>query len=174
MEQIKSNLLLRAVDITGTVGPTVTNSVGTYSQAGAECTWNMNWKVLLGDNYDNFTVFALRLNNFSSVAQNFSNIPANQMASIQISGLNWVNNSYKATSQNNSGRCALGIAPLTNSTNTTATYPNNTAIAYFSRPGKYDPITIGLYQLISDSYIVHNIGSGLPLFACLFDVYPVY
>lgn len=174
MENIKSNLLLRVCDITATIGTTTTNSVGSYSRAGAECTWNINFKTLLGDNYDKYTVFALRLNNFSSVAQNFSNIAANQMATIQISGLNWVNNSYKATSQNNSGRCALGIAPLTNASNTSATYPNNTAIAYFQKGGMYGSITIELFQLISENYITHNLGTGLPLFSCLFDVYPVY
>ena len=176
-KRVKANLMLRTADITGgAIGASVYNSVGSYDNVGARVSWNMNWKSLLGNNYDRYSVFAIRLNLFMENAANWSNAAgiANQLASLQVSGLNWINNGYNSATQTNSGRCVLGIASMPNVANQNIQFPNDTAIAYFSRPGQYDPITIEMFQLISNSYCVNTVGAGLPMYACLFDIYPVY
>jgi len=171
---VKSNLLLRVCDITATIGTDVSNEVGTYSEKGAKVSWNMNWKTLLGNSYEKYDTFGIRLNSVSVVFYTFSTNNNDQIASVNVSGLNWFNNSYNPATQNNDGRCRLAVVPFTSATNVLTTIPNDTSIAYFRRPGMYDPITVELFRVGTPSgYISNTTNAGVPLFNCLFDVFPI-
>ena len=180
-KRVKANLMLRVTDITAGASATTDyfNSVGSVQNLGANVTWNMNWKTLLGNNYDRYSVFGIRLNVFCTVASNWSTANAagypNQLPSIQMSGLNWVNNGYNSATQTNGGRCVLGTATIPTGVTGFVVFPSATAEAFFSRPGQYDPVTIELFQTISNSYIVPTgTTPAIPLYTCLFDIYPVY
>jgi hypothetical protein len=172
---IKSNLVVRGVDILpGGPGSASVLTVGEVSERGAQATWLMNWKNLLGNNYDKYSVFAIRLSMFHNTQVNFSSVAANTIASINVSGLNWINNGYKSSTQTNTNQCTLAITIVPNNVGNLVSFGNDTAIAWFARPGIYDPITIGLYQLTSNNFITNTSGNGIPIFSCFFDVYPVY
>jgi hypothetical protein len=172
---LKSNLVVRVVDILpGGPGTASVLTVGEVTQNGAQATWLMNWKALLGNSYDEYSVFAIRLSMFHNTQVNFSSVAANTIASINVSGLNWINNGYRSSIQNNTAQCPLAITNVLSNAGNFVSFGNDTAIAWFSRPGIYDPLTIGLYQLTSNNFITNTSGAGIPLFSCFFDVYPVY
>lgn len=172
---IKSNLAVRVVDILpGGPGSASVLTVGEVSQNGAQATFLMNWKNLLGNNYDKYSVFAIRLSMFHNTQVNFSSVAANTIASVNVSGLNWINNGYRSSIQNNTAQCPLAITTVLSNAGNIVSFGNDTAIAWFSRPGIYDPLTIGLYQLTSNNFITNTSGAGIPLFSCFFDVYPLY
>lgn len=180
-KRVKANLLLRVVDITNGAAPTTDyfNSVGSVENLGAKVTWNMDWKCLLGNNYKRYSVFGIRLNMYASVASNWSTNNAagypNQLPSIQMSGLNWVNNGYNSATQSNTGRCVLGTTTIATGVTSFTTFPSATAEAFFSRPDQNQPVTIELFQTISNNYIVPTgTTPAIPLYVVLFDIYPVY
>lgn len=181
-KRVKANLILRVTDITSGAAPSIDyfNSIGTVQNLGSRCSWNMSWKTLLGNNYDRYSVFGIRLNVFCNVASNWSTNNAagypNQLASIQMSGLNWVNNGYNSATQTNGGRCVLATTSLTTGIPGNVVFPSATAEAYFSRPGQYDPVTIELFQIaLPDTYIFPTgTTPAVPQCAYIFDVYPVY
>ncbi len=180
-KRVKANLLLRITDITAGAAPLtdIYSNVGSVEQLGAKATWFMDWKCLLGNNYNRYSVFGIRLNMFAAVASNWSTANAagypNQLPSIQMSGLNWVNNGYNSATQSNTGRCVLGTTLISTGVASFTTFPSATAEAFFSRPGQNDPVTIELFQTISNNYIVPT-GTTLaiPQYVLLFDIYPVY
>ena len=180
-KRVKANLMLRMTDITNGAAATTDyfNSVGSVENLGAKTTWNMNWKTLLGNNYDRYKVFGIRLNMFAAVASNWSTANAagypNQLPSIQMSGLSWVNNGYNSASQSNTGRCVLGTTTIATGVTSFTTFPSATAEAFFARPGQYDPVTIELFQTVSNSYIIPTGTTvAIPQYVVLCDIYPVY
>lgn len=181
-KRVKSNLVLRVTDITEGNAPTIDyfNSVGSVQNLGANCTWNMNWKSLLGNNYDRYSVFGIRLNAFCNVASNWSTNNAagwpNQIASIQMSGLNWVNNGYNSATQTNTGRCVLATTSIPTGVVGNVVFPSATAEAFFSRPAQNDPVTIELFQIAStNTYIFPTFTTpAVPQCVYIFDIYPVY
>jgi len=180
-KRVKANLMLRMTDITNGGAPLYDqgNQVGYVTNLGANATWYMNWKTLLGNNYDRYSVFGIRLNVFGAVASNWSTANAagypNQVASIQMSGLNWVNNGYNSATQTNTGRCVLATTTIATGVASFQTFPSATAEAFFSRPGQYDPVTIELFQTVSNTYIVPTgTTAAIPQYVLLFDIYPVY
>jgi hypothetical protein len=180
-KRVKSNLLLRITDITNGGAPTTDyfNNVGSVENLGARATWNMDWKCLLGNNYNRYSVFGIRLNVFAAVASNWSTANAagypNQVPSIQMSGLNWVNNGYNSATQSNTGRCVLGTTVISTGFSSFQVFPSATAEAFFSRPGQNDPVTIELFQTVSNNYIVPTGTTvAIPQYVVLFDIYPVY
>lgn len=172
---IKSNLVVRVVDILpGGPGSASVLTVGEVTERGANVTWLMNWRNVLGNNYNKYTVFAIRLSMFHNTQVNFSSVAANTIASINVSGLNWINNGYRSSTQSNTNQCPLAITTVLSNAGNVVSFANDTAIAWFSKPALNDPLTIGLYQLTSNNFITNTSGAGIPLFSCFFDIYPVY
>lgn len=138
-----ASLVLKSFDL-----PQVENNVGVKDLVNTSFTWkNIDLRTLLGTMYDKYDYFNLTLNTLASsqcrgLSVNFANNDSNQLSNIiNISGLPWVNQTYKNAKGCNSGACVMGCYTFVpNQTSVQSYYSSN--FATFSKNQDICSITI--------------------------------
>jgi len=150
----------------------VTNSVGTINATRTQATWySINLENMLGDLYNKYDMFNLRLNCLSYQQQAaFGVTPFDRLVQFAVSGLPWENNNYSTTRKVLTADTILGIANLVENVADTSVF-DNSFVATF-RKQKTCNITIQLQTLDGLAPQV-DAGEIFPRISWFFDIIPV-
>lgn len=173
-ETLSATLHLKTADIATTSTEQAYSSVGYWTDFRARQTWYVNLRTLLGNEiYDKHNYFKIRLNNYTSIAYNPSGLAAWSAASsdtllvLYLSGLNFVNNSYWALTQNNGSLYGspMGQIQVSNAINQNFnnTYTEDSAVVYFAKSTEQVEMTFSHVRLNYVSGITLAIPAGTVL-----------
>ena len=167
------SLVLKHSDIsTTTTTQTVNNNIGGWSNYKQTVYWNVNLRNLLGDNYNKYEKFGIRLNQWAHVSVAYpTNATLDINHSVMMSGLNWDNSSYSQLNGTNTNKAPLIMIILNASTNSIINYQPNTSVNIFKKSTENVQIQIEHFRLIDDTIIQSTV--GLPHGALSFDVFGV-
>lgn len=168
-------LLLRHADIDKTNNlQTVNNSVGGWSNYRQITYWNVNIKQLLGQEYEQYETFGIRLNQWSYTAVAYPSVSqydTNQI--VYMSGLNWLNSSYSQASGTNTTKAPLILAVIPSNSNGVLTYHPNTSINLFKKSTDVVQIQIEHYRASDGTPVQFAVGNGIPHSVLSFDIFGV-
>jgi hypothetical protein len=105
----------------------VTNSVGTINATRTEATWfSINLEQMLGDMYNKYDMFNLRLNCVSYQRQVAFGVGAfDRLIQFSVSGLAWENNNYNTVRKMLTSDSILGIIKFEEDTDDTQVFDNS-------------------------------------------------
>lgn len=174
MNQETISLVLRHADIsTTTTADTASNSCGFWTNGKQSTTWNVNLRNLMGDTFDKYDVFVLRLNQTAFSSANFPSVAnTDNLLLIQLSGLVFVNSSYNVALGNNSSVYPMVLTNIPTSTAVINNYCPNVSLCNFRKSGDNVQITIELIRMIDNTPAVYGL-EKFPHGAYSFDIYPV-
>lgn len=150
----------------------VTNSVGTINATRTEATWfSINFENMLGDMYNKYDMFNLRLNCVSYQQQAaFGVAPFDRLIQFAISGLPWENNNYSTTRKTLTNQSILGILNFEQNVAFTQVF-DNSFVATFRKQKTCD-IMIQL-QTLDGLAPALNAATLFPRITWVFDIIPV-
>lgn len=150
----------------------VTNSVGTINATRTEATWySINLEHMLGDMYNKYDMFNLRLNCVSYQQQlAFGVAPFDRLIQFGVSGLAWENNNYNTVRKLLTNESILGIQNFTQNVVETNVY-DNSFVATF-RKQKTCNITIKL-ETLDGGVPALNALTLFPRISWYWDIIPV-
>lgn len=143
-ETLSATLHLKTSDIATTSTEQAFSSVGYWTDFRARQTYYVNLRTLLGNEiYDKHNYFKIRLNNYTSIAYNtsgnalWSSASSDTLLLLYLSGLNFINNSYWALTQNNGAPFGAPMGQIQvsngNNNNFNNTYTEDSAVVYFAK-----------------------------------------
>lgn len=167
------SLILRHSDISTTTSTqTVDNNVGGWSNYKQTTYWYVNLKSLLGEDYDKYDKYCIRLNQANFASANYPTSTSTDINWISyMSGLNWVNSSYNCVTQNNSNKAPLGLFYIPASTNLSFSFNNFNLTNFFRKGDNLVRIQIEHFK-VTDGTIIGST-TGLPHSVYSFDVFGV-
>ena len=147
-----------------------TNSFGTSNTGRTIYTYsNINMRNILGNMYNKYSKFNLVLKNVMTEAVNtWGNVGQDQAVTINISGLNFINN-YEVTTKTTTQQSTLTSLLFNPSGSLSVTYTNNCVATFITNGPENVDITI-TYQRISDGLTPDGV-FGKVLF--IFDIIPI-
>lgn len=150
----------------------VSNSVGTINATRTSATWiSINLENMLGDMYNKYDMFNLRLNCVSYQQQAaFGVAPFDRLIQFAVSGLAWENNNYNTVRKTLTSSSVLGILNFQENVAEAQVF-DNSFVATF-RKQKTCNITIELQTLDGGSPVL-NAGTLFPRISWYWDVIPV-
>ena len=167
------SLVLKHADIsTTTTTQTVNNSVGGWSNFKQTTYWNVNLKNLLGDEYNKYEKFGIRLNQWSSISAPYpvsTTLDINHL--VMMSGLNWENSAYSQLNGTNTNKAPLIMIILNASTNSIINYQQNASVNIFKKSTENVQIQIEHFRMADNTIIQSTI--GLPHSGLSFGIFGV-
>ena len=167
------SLVLKHSDISTTTNTqTVSNDIGGWSNYKQTVYWNVNLKNLLGDDYNKYEKFGIRLNQWSYVSVNYptsATLDINHL--VMMSGLNWVNSSFSQLNGTNTNKASLVMAIISASTNAVINFNPNTSINFFKKSSDVVQIQIEHFRMADNTIVQSTV--GLPHGALSFDIFGV-
>jgi hypothetical protein len=150
----------------------ITNSVGTINATRTEATWfSVNFENMLGDMYNKYDMFNLRLNCVSYQQQvAFGVAPFDRLIQFAVSGLPWENNNYNTLKKMKISDSILGIVNFQENVADALVF-DNSFVATF-RKQKICNITIQL-ETLDGNLPALDPGEIFPRISWFFDVIPV-
>lgn len=150
----------------------VTNNVGTINATRTQATWySINMENILGDLYNQYDIFTLRLNTVSYQQQlAFGVAPFDRLVYFAVSGLAWYNNNYSITRKTLINSAIVGTNNFTQNVADTLSFENS-YVATFRKQKTMD-ITIQLLCL-DGSVPAMNAATQFPRISWFFDIFPV-
>ena len=147
----------------------VTNNVGTINATRTQATWySINMENILGDLYNQYEVFTLRLNSVSYQPQAaFGVNPYDRNVYFAISGLPWYNNNYSITRKTNIASAVVGAQNFIPATAFTDFFDNSYVVTF--RKQKTVNITIQLLTLDGTPPAM-NAATQFPRISWFFDI----
>jgi len=149
----------------------VTNNVGTINATRTNATWySINLENILGDLYNKYEIFNLRLNSLSyQQTLAFGVNPYDRLVYFAISGPSWENNNYSITRKTNIASAVMGLC------NFQQNQPNvqlseNTFICSFRKQKLLD-INIQFLTLDGTAPTL-NANTQFPRTSFFFDIFP--
>ena len=169
-ESISTALILRHSDIsTRTTTQTVDNAVGGWSNYKQTVYWNIDLKSLLGEQWNNYNIFGIRLmGNVSTGVTYPTSGTLDVVWNSYISGLNWVNSSYSVGNKCNTHRAPLAFINVPNNSNGLNTFIDN-RINYFSKGNSVVRLQLEHFRITDGSIIQSTV--GLPHGCFMFEIY---
>jgi hypothetical protein len=150
----------------------VTNSVGTINATRTQATWfSINLEQMLGEMYNKYEMFNLRLNCVSYQQQAaFGVAPFDRLIQFGVSGLAWENNNYNTLRKMLTNESVLGILNFQENVAVTEVF-DNSFVATF-RKQKTCNITIQL-ETLDGNVPALDAGEIFPRISWFFDIIPV-
>lgn len=150
----------------------VTNSVGTINATRTQATWyTINLENMLGEMYNKYDMFNLRLNCVSYQQQvAFGVAPFDRLIQFSVSGLPWENNNYNTIRKMLQNNSILGILNFQENVADAFVF-DNSFVATFRKQKTVD-ITIQL-QTLDGNLPALDAGEIFPRISWVFDVIPV-
>lgn len=149
----------------------VFNNVGTINSTRTQATWySINMENILGDLYDKYDLFTIRLNTVSYQQQAAFGVAAyDRLVYFAVSGPAWSNNNYSITRKTLISSAVLGCQNLLQNSTDTSSYENS-FVATFRKQKTMD-ITIQLLTLDGNPPTL-NAATLFPRISFFFDVFP--
>lgn len=172
MKDTKSaNLVLNTSQISTTASTAeVSNTIGGWNNARQTFYFNVNMRQLMGDIWDKYDTFALRLNRVNWVPEATMTNPI--YANINIGGLNWRNASYRQESKANSYYAPLTFCHLQASAHGELVLPSDTMSLVFTKGDTEPRLEFEVRNGITGALAVPS-SNYLPTFFFTFDIMPV-
>jgi len=172
MEQIqKATLTLKTCTLT----PDAQTAKGTVNGTNTSITWNnINFRLLLGDMYDKFDNFNLQLVNITSDDNRTGelisgNAVSDRIVSVNLSGLNFLNQTYDSNTNNMGSKVVIGTYALYN--DFSKNYSNN--IFTFAKGNEMSNLSIH-YTRIADDQPPDCLASlDFPQMVFMFNIYGI-
>ena len=173
IEGVSTVLILRHGDIsTTTTTQTVDNAVGGWSNYKQTVYWNVDLKALLGEQWNDYNIFGIRLmGNISTGLAYPTSGTLDVIWNSYISGLNWVNSSYSVVNKCNTHRAPLGFINTPNNSNGQNIFGINGRINYFSKGNSMVRIQFEHFRITDGSIIQSTV--GLPHSCFNLEIYPI-
>lgn len=148
----------------------VTNNVGTINSTRTQVTWySINLENILGDLYNQYEIFTLRLNSVSYQNQAAFGVNAyDRNVYFSISGPAWYNNNYSITKKTNIAGAILGAENFIQAESRVDIF-NNSYVATFRKQPTMN-ITIQLLTL-DGTVPAMNANTQFPRISFFFDVF---
>jgi hypothetical protein len=149
----------------------VTNNVGTINATRTNATWySINLENILGDLYNKYETFNLRLNTVSyQQTAAFGVNPYDRLVYFLISGPAWANNNYSITRKTNIAGAIMGLCNFTQNVATANIYENSFVCTF--RKQKLLDINIQLLTLDGTAPAM-NAATQFPRVSFFFDILP--
>ena len=149
----------------------VTNNVGTINATRTQATWySLNLENILGDLYNQYDIFTLRLNTISYQQQLAFGVAAfDRLNYFAISGLPWYNNNYSITRKTLVNSAIVGTNNFTQNVAETLSFENSFVVTFIKQ--KTADITIQLLCLDGTSPAM-NAATQFPRISWFFDIFP--
>ena len=185
MEQETATLILHTYDISSSTNAatyynkTVDNQYGTITNNRCTLTWkNINMKQVLGEMYDNYETFNIKLYQITQSTTLFTGSAFNVNSSlfdVRISGLPFINNGYNIVSRNNTNEIYLtSIAPtLANYTNAGIVITSNPVCLTFGKCTEVVNITIDIKNTKDQTYPVIAANTAIGQFLFHFKIFGI-
>jgi len=172
-----ANLILRHSDISTDITLTsASNSSGSYWSNGKQTTtFRVNLRQLLGNMWEKYDTFCIRLNQHSFSSANFPAVTNtdNQLLFF-MSGLSFVNCTYNVVTGTNTNRYCFYQANIPSSTTQTVTLSPNVSIGNFKKTNEWVDITIELIRAIDGTSAQFGASAKFPHMVYSFDIYGIY
>jgi hypothetical protein len=150
----------------------VTNNVGTINATRTDATWySINLENILGDLYNKYDMFTLRLNTLSyqqTAAFGVANF--DRLVYFSLSGLDWANNNYSITRKTLINSAVVGCENFTQNVTYTSSYENSFVVTF--RKQKTVDLRIQLLTLDGNAPTL-NANTQFPRISWFFDIFPV-
>jgi len=166
----KASFSLKYNDIsTSDVVAAVTNNVGTINAARTDATWySVSFRDILGDMWDKYEVFNLRLNSMSyQQTAAFGVAEFDRLVYFAMSGPAWENNNYSIGRKTNIASSIIGMIDLQENLATAVIF-DNTFITTFRKQSACD-IRIQLLTLDGQPPTL-NAATNFPRISWFFDI----
>jgi len=149
----------------------VTNNVGTINATRTQATWySLNLENILGDLYNQYDIFTLRLNTISYQQQAAFGVAAfDRLVYFSVSGLPWYNNNYSITRKTLVNSAVIGTNNFIQNICDTLSFENSYVATF--RKQKTTDITIQLLCLDGTSPAM-NAATQFPRISWFFDIFP--
>jgi hypothetical protein len=150
----------------------VANNVGTINATRTQATWySINLENILGDLYDKYEIFTLRLNTLSyQQTAAYGVAPFDRLVYFAVSGPAWYNNNYSISRKTLINSAVLGVQNFTQNICETNSYENSYVASF--RKQKTMDITIQLLTLDGNPPTL-NANTQFPRISFFFDIFPV-
>ena len=136
-----ATLILRTSDISATP-----STIGVSNANKSQLNWiNINLRTLLGDLYDKYDTFNLRLTGVNGNALTYGTAAIDRLHVVNISGLPWINCTYNTSTKMNTDTCQIASFAGGNNTSFNVNFESS-AIATFTKCQNTD-ITITLLKM---------------------------
>lgn len=164
------NFTLATPDISNTL-PT-SNSIGTLDQWRIYMTWyNINIKNMLGDLYDQYECFNLRLNALTQHNQGAHGDSADdRLVMIRMSGLPFINNTYNTLTKVNENEATLGTFLSSTSGNAVSFIFDSANVATFRR---CENVNISIRLQKYDGTVPVTTTNPFPRMVFYFNIIPI-
>jgi len=185
MEQETASLLLNTFDISSSTNAntyynkTVDNQYGTISNNRCTLTWkNINMKNLLGEMYDKYETFNLKLYQITQSTTLFTGSAinnSNSLVDVRISGLPFINNGYNVVTKNNTNELYLTSFNLTvqNYLNAGIVVTSNLICLTFGKCTEFVNLTIDIKTTKEQIYPIITINNALGQFLFHFKIFGI-
>jgi hypothetical protein len=112
----------------------ISNSTGEINQNRTITKWfNINFRDILGELYNEYSSFALRLNAVQFVAQTWGTGTSDRLLVYRLKGLPFLNNTYDVIQKCNVDYSIIGGGVIDTNSSSTIIYPSNTNVTNFER-----------------------------------------
>lgn len=150
----------------------VTNNVGTINATRTDATWySINLENIMGDLYNKYDVFTIRLNTISYQQQAaFGVANFDRLVYFAVSGFDWANNNYSISRKTLISSAILGCENFQQNITFTSSYENS-FVATFRKQKTLD-IRIQLLTLDGNAPAL-NANTQFPRISWFFDIFGV-
>jgi len=151
----------------------VTNLVGTNNATRTITTWySVNFENIMGDLYNRFELFNLRVKSFAFNSTAAYGVTANDRSiTFQITGLNWIGANYDVIRGCNTSAATFYMQLLTVNTSAIAILANEFVITFQKQ--KTADITISMLNALFTEPAL-NANTQMPRYAFYFDITPLH
>lgn len=170
-----ATLILKHADISSSLNSvSATSANGSWENGKQKTTFRLNLKNLLGDLYEKYNTFVLRLNQVSNSSANFPLVNnTDQQVIIQLNGLNFVNSTYNPKTGNNSTNYQMLIINLPKSVAQVNNYSPNISLCNFKKSSPNVELTIELIRCSDGLPAQYGPNDKFPHMVYSFDIYPI-
>lgn len=171
------NLILKHSDIdTDPTKDTAVATNGYWINGKQKTVFYVNMRRLLGDMWNKYDDFVLRLNQFSNGFSTYATtVNVDNQWIINVSGLNWINATYYQPSGNNQQRYQMLMVLVPNNAAQTFTYGPNVSICNFKKDPNKEVVelTFEFLRMLDNGPVVGGNTEKIPHCGFNFDIYPV-
>ena len=187
MEQETATLILNTFDISQVVNVptffynrTVDNAYGTITNNRCTLTWkNVNMKKVLGEMYDNYETFNIKLYQITQtttmIISSSAISPLSSLVDVRISGLPFINNGYNVVSRNNTNELYLTSINLTtqNYLQSGIVVTSNPICLTIGKCTEFENITIDMKSTKDQTYPAVALNTALGQFVYTFKIFGI-
>jgi hypothetical protein len=174
----RCSLVLRVSAISADATPAnypITNSIGTISAGRLSYTWySLDMKEILGDLYDKFDYFLLRLSTVQAdIGIGAYGTTANdRLVNFHTSGPQWINSTYNVVNKRSRAEAVIGAMTLPGTGVATTLFLNDNFTTTFQKTPTMD-FTINLNTLNNATPATNTATTLYPLMNFYFQIIPV-